>query len=471
MFFLYKCRKCKKEWRYPVSRCIFCGGEVDSISVTGLRVKRKVEVFVPSPDSELIPYSCVQLSDGRGHSFFKKTIKKYKVGDSYKNGNGGVKSGSRVSLVKTKYDVVGATVESLKLVEKEIKKDSSVLIKPNLALAKDGESGIVTNPLVVKGILKYLIEIGKVSVKKILVAEYGVVGFDTKKALEKSGLKDVCRRYGVVFKDLSTMEYVNKSITYEGKKYNFRIAKEVYDRDLIINVPVIKTHFQTGWSLALKNMKGVVDGPTRKIMHQEGLHLPIALLNKLLPKYLTVMDGSVALEGMGPAMLGKSVKLGLVLSSMDAVAIERVVGKIIGISPVKHTKLAASLGLGNFNLQDIKIVGEELELARRSFEKADKKLSPHPDISLVDGKPCSGCLNSLWLVLNNLRVKRGKKSLVAFGKDIDVNKLSKKKMGAVGICAIRQLSGSGLMTSSLGGCPPSVEEITEYIKRLLDEDK
>ena len=58
----------------------------------------------------------------------------------------------------------------------------SALIKPNVVFAIRPSSGIVTNPLVIEGIIKHLISNG-MKPENITVGESGSMGFDTGKAL------------------------------------------------------------------------------------------------------------------------------------------------------------------------------------------------------------------------------------------------------------------------------------------------
>jgi uncharacterized protein (DUF362 family) len=48
------------------------------------------------------------------------------------------------------------------------------------------------------------------------------------------------------------------------------VIRTVYDADLIINMPTLKRHTQTGFTCALKNMMGVLDVPTTQNMHLWG---------------------------------------------------------------------------------------------------------------------------------------------------------------------------------------------------------
>ena len=45
------------------------------------------------------------------------------------------------------------------------------------------------------------------------------------------------------------------------------IAEPVLNTDNLINVPVMKTHFQTNLTLGIKNLKSVVSKASKLVMH------------------------------------------------------------------------------------------------------------------------------------------------------------------------------------------------------------
>jgi uncharacterized Fe-S center protein len=57
------------------------------------------------------------------------------------------------------------------------------------------------------------------------------------------------------------------------------IAKEVFEADRIINIPVMKVHYATGITLALKNLKGLLVRDEKRRFHEIGLDKAIVDLN------------------------------------------------------------------------------------------------------------------------------------------------------------------------------------------------
>jgi formate hydrogenlyase subunit 6/NADH:ubiquinone oxidoreductase subunit I len=127
---------------------------------------------------------------------------------------------------------------------------------------------------------------------------------------------------------------------------------------------------------------------------------------------LTIIDGIVAMEGMGPAA-GSLKNLGIILASQDTVALDTVVMKITGLEPQSNliTNLADKRGLGISNLANIDIVGESLsdvavtdfkypdtqQIARIFMRRAPKFMTTFVNnLSVVKprviNKLCIGCL-------------------------------------------------------------------------------
>ena len=111
---------------------------------------------------------------------------------------------------------------------------------------------------------------------------------------------------------------------------------------------------------------------------------------ELLKPRLVVMDGRIGLESDGP-IAGLPKKLGLILTSTNAVAADAVACNIMGFNPkkIKHIMTAHKRGLGPVDIKKMKLSGEKLKDVRDPFEAAnqdtisnmEKWISPHPLLS------------------------------------------------------------------------------------------
>ena len=131
---------------------------------------------------------------------------------------------------------------------------------------------------------------------------------------------------------------------------------DILDADLVINVPIAKTHGGARLTLAMKNLMGVVQD--RGSFHARGLHQCIADLLRRAPQ-LTVVDAIRILTANGPTggNLDDVKRLDTVIASADVVAADAYAAGLFGMKPgaMDHIRLAAEMGLGRMDLDAIKI--------------------------------------------------------------------------------------------------------------------
>ena len=145
----------------------------------------------------------------------------------------------------------------------------------------------------------------------------------------------------------------------------------VQEADVIISVPVLKTHDQAEMTLSLKNMKGLIHDKDKKELHRRGIFKGVADVVSALEPDLTIIDGLIGQEGLGP-LYGIPVRLGLLLASRDLVAADSVASVLAGFEPAEigTTVYAARKGLGTMKLDEIDVVGEPLDRVRRRFMRS-----------------------------------------------------------------------------------------------------
>ncbi len=148
------------------------------------------------------------------------------------------------------------------------------------------------------------------------------------------------------------------------------IAQAIYDADVVINVPIPKTHFNTLVTLALKNIKGCLRPVDKKRLHEINLPRALAYINKLVAPRITVhiLDGTMAYEGLGPSH-AVPFSWGLIAASTDPVALDATICRLMGINPDKVRLIteSAQLGVGERREENILILGEAHEKYQRRF--------------------------------------------------------------------------------------------------------
>jgi len=132
--------------------------------------------------------------------------------------------------------------ESLDLIgglETIICRGDAVLIKPNLVTARSYKSGAVTNPYVVEAVCELARDAGG---RRIIIADGSAVGSRTDEAFLASGIRKVAEKTRAELVDLKKAETVPMSIPNGLKIKRIKIPRVVMEADIIINVPVMKTH-------------------------------------------------------------------------------------------------------------------------------------------------------------------------------------------------------------------------------------
>jgi hypothetical protein len=224
--------------------------------------------------------------------------------------------------------------------------------------------------------------------------------------------------------------------------------------------------------MALKNMLGTVGFESRKLIHKFCLDEGLAYLNKALPGYMTVGDGTVGLEGFGPSILGKPGGFGLLFSSLDPVAHDATVCRLFGIDMPAHVKAAADIGVGIADPGRIDIKGEDEDVLGRSIKPAEGSFSPMKGVAAIDGGACAYCLYAVYLVLQRLSTQKkvtGKGIEVLFGHNIDESACDPSKEKVLcGDCTERFAKRYG---NFLPGCPPKKADIISLIRKVLEEQE
>jgi hypothetical protein len=184
---------------------------------------------------------------------------------------------------------------------------------------------------------------------------------------------------------------------------------------------------------------------------------------------LTIVDGTVALEGMGP-VVGKPVNLGLLLASTDTIAADRVCLEIMGftLDEIEYLRLAGEQGLGCADLSKITVFGEGLDQVIRPFARAsiDQKALDEMGIKVIECDACSGCNNMINSYLYNLYTKGQLEKLrdctLIYGQNPRLPAQEDgRKIIRLGVCTRNALFKEGIYVP---GCPPHPLHIDDFLE-------
>jgi uncharacterized protein (DUF362 family)/ferredoxin len=251
-----------------------------------------------------------------------------------------------------------------------------VLLKPNCLSADHGpEKPVNTRVEVVEAVGQYLKNQYGVN---LFIADSGGMGSygKARRAYALMGLDQAASRLGAELVNLEERELIEIANPGGVLLKIFKATALLDQIDLIINLPKMKTHILTGITGAIKNILGLMPGSLKRAVHvaaPTGPAMAQALVDiyggikSRVPNMIHILDGIVAMEGLGPAG-GQPRKVGLLLTSKDPVALDTVAATVMGftISQVPSIVLAEKAGLGNADPSGIELQGlnwEDLPLA------------------------------------------------------------------------------------------------------------
>jgi uncharacterized protein (DUF362 family) len=285
---------------------------------------------------------------------------------------------------------------------------------------------------------------------------------------EQTGLSRVCDEIGARALNFHAGEYTTLRPGSRDLPDIIGFSRHLCEADVIINLPVMKTHFNTLVTLGIKNLKGCLRPIDKKTLHEMELNAGLAEVARLLAPRLTatVIDATTAYEGMGPAA-GTPVEMGLLIASEDIVAADAIACDLMGIDPaqVRLIRFCAERDVGEMDLGQIAVVDERVAQHRRRFELPYEAFAREfPDLRLCTEHACSGCGLNLFRALEIAR-SAGQEvicetvvigpSLATEGQTLLVGKCTRDGWASL---------------PHVPGCPPRIEAIRAALTGIATQD-
>ncbi|MCE5250776.1 DUF362 domain-containing protein [bacterium] len=165
------------------------------------------------------------------------------------------------------------------------------------------------------------------------------------------------------------------------KRKGIYLPKCIMDSDVVISVPVLKTHSSAGVTLALKNFVGCVHsqqyghGNSKKAIHQGsqlGLVRGIADLACAIKPDYAVAEGFWATIQQHEGQNGVMTNHNVVVAGGDVIATEAVCMLVMGYNPLDSDllRLANMKKMGEWNPDRIEIAGPPVKRLSRNFDRA-----------------------------------------------------------------------------------------------------
>jgi len=245
-----------------------------------------------------------------------------------------------------------------------------IVLKPNL-VEFDPKGVINTNPAVIEAAIDAFRALGAA---EVIVAEGPGHRRDNEYLLSASGLYDVLREHKVRYVDLNSDDVratpVRSSFTNFKQLY---LPETLFNADLLVSMPKLKTHHWAGVTLSMKNLFGIIPGTVygwpKNILHWQGIDNSILDINSSLPlPQFAIVDGIVGMEGNGP-LQGQAKNAGALLFGDDFVSVDASAARLMKLEPRKVVHLAkADAFLGNLASEKIEQIGEKLESLQQDFD-------------------------------------------------------------------------------------------------------
>lgn len=230
---------------------------------------------------------------------------------------------------------------------------ASVLIKPNICIDYHTyEYAATTNPWVVGALVRLAFEAGA---GKVGVLDYGFGGSPAS-AYARSGIEKQVLASGGEMLPLTRLQFLPTDLPQGIDLRSAEIHEAALNADVLINVPIAKTHGLARLTLGMKNLMGVI--LDRQTIHRN-IGQRLADLTSRLRPALTVIDAVRILTAHGPTggNLDDVRKLDTVIASPDIVAADSYAATLFGLRPdeLDFVVAGAAMGLGRSDLSALRI--------------------------------------------------------------------------------------------------------------------
>jgi uncharacterized protein (DUF362 family) len=256
------------------------------------------------------------------------------------------------------------TFEILEQVVKDAKLHGKqrIFVKPNMS-HPEYVPGVVTSPALIREVVGLLRD----DSEEVVVGESNGFNYPCQSAFERTGIETAVKEAGGRVINLSDDKVVKVKFENSVSLKELLLPRTVLAADAVVDLALMKTHEFALFSGAIKNLFGCVPSNKRIYLHPYLSEVFYRLYTVFKPS-LTVMDARVAIEGNGPTK-GKPVPMNLLLTGNDALAVDVIASRImgLGLEEIGHLSyIAEKTGLRE---KDVKVEGVQVSEVARRFER------------------------------------------------------------------------------------------------------
>ncbi len=249
--------------------------------------------------------------------------------------------------------ITRAAIDALGGIRKFVTSGDEVIVKPNICNASiPPELASTTNPEVVAEIVRLCLEAGA---KRVRVMDQGFSG-TADVAYKNSGIRAAVERAGGQMEIMAAAKYAAVNFPSNARDIkSWKVYQDVLKADVLVNVPVAKTHNLAKLTLGMKNVMGVIEN--RESIHQS-MDQRIADLNTLIRPTLNIVDAVRVVVRDGPTTWDANnvVIMNTVIASRDIVAADAYAAQtLFKMNPtsIGYIKLGAEMGIGRNDLSNL----------------------------------------------------------------------------------------------------------------------
>lgn len=249
-------------------------------------------------------------------------------------------------------ELVKKAVNELGGIEKFVKTGDQVLIKPNIAWDRSPEQAATTNPEAVAEMVKLCKDAGA---KKVLILDRTCN--QARRCYRNSKIEETAKKAGATVRHIVEARFQRTDIPQGKLVTSWDVYRDALESDVMINMPIAKTHAISKVTLGMKNLMGVLGG-NRGELHRDFHEKIVDICTAVVPD-LTIIDAYRILTANGPSggnlqdvKLKKTMIAGTNIVSVDACAVG-----LFGFKPTDIGFLvnAQKRGMGEIDLEKISI--------------------------------------------------------------------------------------------------------------------
>jgi len=315
------------------------------------------------------------------------------------------------------------------------------------------DPNIITDREVILSTVKVVKEV--INPENIYVMENSAVGFCTRLVYEIDNLEKRIEELGA--KPLYLDEQESIDIDFNGVALDkpIPVPKILYENliehkgeNTYINIPKLKSHIMTGVTICIKNHHGLLYDAEKVYNHHLINEKIVETINVFKPDF-NIVDATTVIN-YGPSLHDEKFKLpmGLLFCGTDPVAVDLIGAKLVGIDEIKHVDMAAEMGLGTNNFDEINVIPSKDIIDRYKIQLDHNVLkmpleSPEGIVKIRGIEKCckTGCLYMESVFAGVDKDFKFRPFVLVFGKGHDTSELDKHSGPFVinGPCAVEEL--------------------------------